>query len=261
MNQSRSFDRAASYYDQTRPLPDPIAGRGVQAILDITGRTARTLEIGTGTGRIGIPLLERGLDLFGCDLSSKMLRRLHEKFPAARIAQADATLLPFPTAHFEAVLSVHVLHLIPSWRGVLSEIRRVLVPEGKYLNVTTWGSSGVSTREQLRLHWRDWLGAHGLNVRNPGMQDHVDFAQAIESQGGQLTEIEVLRYPLKYVLREELERFSGRIYSDAWDLPDELFESSIQELQTFAEREYGDLDRPLEDEVRFFIDLVTFKAQ
>jgi hypothetical protein len=135
-----------------------------------------------------------------------------------------------------------------------------MVPEGKYLNVTTWGSTGVSTREQLRLHWRDWLGAHGLTVRNPGMQDHVEFAQAIQSQGGQLTEIEVLRYPLRFVLREELERFSKRIYSDAWDVPDDMFESSIQDLWTFAERELGDLDRPLEDEVRFFIDVVRFEA-
>ncbi len=260
MTRSRSFDRAASYYDQTRPLPESIAQEGIQAILDITGPSARTLEIGTGTGRIGIPLLERGLDLIGCDLSSKMLRRLHEKLPAARIAQADATLLPFPTAHFEVVLTVHVLHLIPAWRDVLGEIRRVLVPEGKYLNVTTWGSTGVSTRERLRLHWRDWLGAHGLNVRNPGMQDHVEFAQTIQSQGGQLTEVEVLRYPLKYILRGELERYASRILSDTWDIADDIFESSIQDLRTFAEHEYGDLDQPLEDEVRFFIDLVRFES-
>src|SRR4030095_16136094 len=114
MNNSRSFDRAADYYDQTRPLSEPSAKPGIQAILDITGPSARVLEIGTGTGRISIPLLERGLDLFGCDLSSKMLMRLHEKFPTARVAQADATVLPFPSAHFEAVVTVHVLHLIPS---------------------------------------------------------------------------------------------------------------------------------------------------
>jgi len=260
MNSSRSFDRAASYYDQTRPLPESIAEPGMQAILDITGPNARTLEIGTGTGRIGIPLLERGLDLFGCDISSNMLRRLHEKLPTARIAQADATLLPFPTAHFEVVLSVHVLHLIPAWRDVLREIRRVLVPDGKYLNVTTWGSTGISIRERLRLHWRDWLATRGLTVRNPGMQDHVDFAQAVESQGGQLTEIEVLRYPILFTLRGELERYAFRILSDTWEVADDIFEESVQDLRTFAEREYGDLDRPLEDEVRFFIDLVRFKA-
>jgi SAM-dependent methyltransferase len=260
MNSSRSFDRAASYYDQTRPLPESIAEPGMRAILDITGPDVHVLEVGTGTGRIGIPLLERGLDLIGCDLSSKMLRRLYEKFPAARIAQADATSLPFPTAHFEVVLTVHVLHLIPSWRDVLREVRRVLVPDGKYLNVTTWGSTGSSIRERLRLHWRDWLATRGLMVRNPGMQDHVDFAQAVQSQGGHLTEIEVLRYPLRFVLREELERFSKRIYSDAWDVPDDIFEDSVQDLRIFAEHEFGDSDHPLEDEVRFSIDVVRFKG-
>jgi len=260
MNSSRSFDRAASYYDQTRPLPESIAEPGMQAILDITGPSARVLEVGTGTGRIGIPLLERGLDLFGCDLSSKMLRRLHEKFPAARIAQADATVLPFPSAHFEAVVTVHVLHLIPFWHDVLREIRRVLTPEGTYLNVTTWGSTGISIRERLRLHWRDWLATRGLTVRNPGMQDHVDFAQAVESQGGHLTEIEVLRYPIRFVLREELERYASRILSDTWDISDDIFEESVQDLQAFAEHEYGDLNLEYEDEVRFFIDLVRFKA-
>jgi hypothetical protein len=63
MNKSRSFDRAAGYYDQTRPWQEPFANAGTQAILDMTGPRARVLDVGTGTGRISVPLLERGLDL------------------------------------------------------------------------------------------------------------------------------------------------------------------------------------------------------
>src|SRR5215510_15678751 len=132
MNPSRSFDRAADIYDQTRPLLEPIK-HGLQTILDIISPKARVLDVGTGTGRISIPLLERGLDLIGCDISSKMLRRLQDKFPAARIAQADASLLPFPNNQFDAVLTVHVMHLIPPWREALREFRRVLAPGGTYL--------------------------------------------------------------------------------------------------------------------------------
>jgi ubiquinone/menaquinone biosynthesis C-methylase UbiE len=73
MSKSRSFDRAADIYDQTRPLFEPIAKHGLQAILDITGPNARILDVGTGTGRISVPLLERGMDLIGCDISSAML--------------------------------------------------------------------------------------------------------------------------------------------------------------------------------------------
>src|SRR5262245_2671448 len=157
MSNSRSFDRAASIYDQTRPLFEPIAKHGIQAILDLTGPSARILDVGTGTGRISVPLLQRGADLIGCDISSKMLSRLQEKLPSARIAQADASLLPFPTAKFDVVLTVHVMHLIPPWREALREFQRVLKPNGTYLNVKTWAPAGVSVREQIRDYWRQWL--------------------------------------------------------------------------------------------------------
>src|SRR5277367_1069489 len=39
----------------------------------------RVLEFGVGTGRIAIPLAERGLDVWGFDGSSEMLERLKEK--------------------------------------------------------------------------------------------------------------------------------------------------------------------------------------
>ena len=258
MTNSRSFDRAASFYDQTRPLAEPIEKPGMQAILDVTGPGARILDVGTGTGRISIPLLQRGLDLVGCDISSKMLKRLQEKFPPARIAQADATYLPFPSAHFEFVMTVHILHLIPSWRDVLREIWRVLQPGGAYLNVKTWGSSGTSIRDRLRIFWRDWLEREGFNANNPGLHDQAEFTRELGSMGAHLSEVEVMRYPLKFTLREELERFASRIYSDSWDIPNPVFDASVQELRTWAESEYGDLDQPREDEVRFAIDIARF---
>ena len=258
MSNSRDFDRAAGYYDQTRPFPEPIATAGSQAILDITGPDAYLLDVGTGTGRISIPLLERGLDLIGCDLSAKMLMRLQEKYPSARIAQADATYLPFPSHHFGFVMTVHILHLIPSWRDVLREIWRVLQPGGAYLNVKTWGSTGVPIRERLRIHWRDWLQTQGFNAHNPGLQDQTQFMKELQSLGAHRREVEVLRYPLTFTLGEELERFASRIYSDSWDIPNPVFDASIKELRSWVEQEYGDLDQPRADEVRFAIDIAVF---
>ena len=258
MNSSRSFDRAADIYDQTRFLFEPIATHGVQAILELIGPSARVLDVGTGTGRISVPLLERGVDLIGCDLSVKMLRRLQEKLPSARIAQADASLLPFPTAHFDFVMTVHVLHLIPPWREALREFKRVLKPEGAYFNVKTWEAVGTSMRGEIREFWRSWLKAHGVNAYLTGVQRNAESLPELQSLGAQVTELEVIRYPLKFTLREELERFASRVYSDAWDVPDLLFETSIQELRTWASHEYGDLDQPRADEVRFVIDLARF---
>jgi ubiquinone/menaquinone biosynthesis C-methylase UbiE len=262
MSNSRSFDRAAGIYDQTRPLFEPIAKNGLQAILDITGPNARLLDVGTGTGRISVPLLERGTDLIGCDISSKMLSRLKEKLPSARIAQSDAARLPFPTAHFDVVLTVHVLHLISPWREALREFRRVLKPEGVYLNVKTWESAGASIREQLRVHWRRWLDAQGVSAGRVGIQNEAEFQQELQGLGGHLTEVEVIRYALPFTLREELERFESRVNSDTWDIPDDIFAQSMQELRAWVESEFGDLDPDgqLTDEVRFVIDVVRFEG-
>jgi ubiquinone/menaquinone biosynthesis C-methylase UbiE len=258
MSKSRSFDRAASYYDQTRPFLEPVAQAGMQAVLDLIGREARVLDVGTGTGRISIPLLERGMDLIGCDLSMKMLQRLQEKFPAARILQADASQLPFPSASFDALLTAHILHLIPAWREALREFRRVLRPEGVYLNLKTWEATGDSLRGQMREVWREWLASQGVDAQHPGVQSQAQFLEELREMGAHLSAVEVIRYPLRYTLGEELERFASRVSSDTWDIPDAAFDASLRELRAWVEKEYGDLDRPYEDEVRFAIDIARF---
>jgi ubiquinone/menaquinone biosynthesis C-methylase UbiE len=258
MHNSLSFDRAAGYYDQTRSLPGPIVRQGVRAILDISGAAARVLDVGTGTGRISIPLLEHGADLVGCDLSSEMLQRLQEKLPPARILQADASRMPFPTGHFDALLTVHVLHLIAPWQEALQEFKRVLRPGGIYLNVRTYERAGFSIREQMRNFWREWVEAQGVKIHQPGVRDHQVFLKELKSLGVRLEEVEVVRYSLSYTLREELGRYNARVYSDAWQLPDEVHAASMRELRNWVDREYGDLDQQREDEVRFVIDVARF---
>ena len=259
MNNSLSFDRAADFYDQTRPLFEPIATQGIQAILDLVGPTARILDVGTGTGRISVPLIERGADLVGCDLSPKMLRRMVEKRPAARLALADASRLPFPAARFDAALTVHVLHLIAPWREALREIRRVLLPGGIYLNVRTWASSGESIRESMRHFWRRRLEARGVEVGPPGMRSHEEFQTELVFLGASRTEQEVVRFSLPFTLREQLDRISSRSFSDAWDVPDDHHAAIVEELRAWVEQEYGDLDQPREDPVRFMIDVIRFQ--
>jgi ubiquinone/menaquinone biosynthesis C-methylase UbiE len=258
MNTSQSFDRAASIYDKTRPLPEPTATHGIQAILDITGPEALILDAGTGTGRISIPLLERGARLLGCDLSLKMLARLQEKFSSAPLAQADIAYLPFPTHYFDALLTVHVMHLVGPWRAALREFRRVLKPGGKYLNIRTYETVGISVREQIREDWRSWVTTRGAEVQHMGVQNRPELLHELRGMGANMMEIEVVRYTHTYTLQEELERYQTRVYSDMWKIPDDIFEASVKELYTRIVDEYGGLNRQVEDEVRFAIDVVRF---
>ena len=260
MNNSRSFDRAAHIYDQTRPLLDPITKYGIPAILELVGANAHVLEAGSGTGRMSIPLLERGLDLIGCDLSSLMLNRFQEKFPSARVARADASRLPFPAGHFNAVLTVHVLHLIPPWRETLREFKRVLGTGGMYLNVRTWESVGISVAERMRQFWRGWLAANGIDAGHPGVRDSAELLQEVNLLNADVTELEVVRFSDSFILRDELDHFESRVYSATWDIPDDIYEASMKELRAWTNHEFGSLDQEITDEVRFVIHAAQFKS-
>jgi SAM-dependent methyltransferase len=237
---------------------EPIERYGIPAIQQLLGPTAHVLEAGCGTGRISIPLLEHGVDLVGCDLSSQMLNRFQEKYASPRIVRADASMLPFPSAHFDAVLTVHVLHLIPVWRDVLREFKRVLVPGGLYLNVRTWDMVGASVADAVRTFWRDWLKAHGVDAGHPGVRSNTELLDELRQLGASLSEVEPVRYPDPINLRQELDHFAARVYSETWDIPDEIFDASMKELRAWAMRKYGDLDREIVDEVRFVIHVARF---
>jgi len=258
MNTSLSFDQAADFYDQTRPLFDATADLGIQALLDAAGRGARILEVGTGTGRISIPLMERGADLVGCDLSAKMLARQREKYPAARLAQSDAASLPFPTGSFDAVLTVHVMHLIGPWRAALREFKRVLKSNGVLLNVRTYEAVGVSIRSQMRDTWRSWLETQGVDTRHPGAQSGEEVRAELQSLGAHLKEVEVIRFSTSYTVRSELDRYVRRIFSDTWSVPEPIYQASLAELSAWSAREYGDLDQERVETIRFVFDVASF---
>ncbi|MGD8404968.1 MAG: class I SAM-dependent methyltransferase [Anaerolineales bacterium] len=260
MKASRSFDRAADIYDQTRPLFEASVEKGMEALLEAAGAGARILEVGTGTGRISIPLLERGADLIGCDLSRGMLSRQREKYPATLLAQSDAALLPFPSNQFEAVLVVHVMHLIGPWKEALREFRRALKPGGVFLNVGTNEPVGESISGNIRKHWRGWLKSQGIEAGHPGVLIEAQLREELRSLGARIEEVEVVRFPHVFTLRSQLERYEARVGSATWSVPEALYQASLADLREWVVREYGDLDQEHEEMVRFVFDAAYFDS-
>lgn len=257
MNTSYSFDRAAGYYDQTRELPEPVATTGIQAILAITGQGARILDVGTGTGRISVPLLKSGADLVGCDLSLKMMAMLRQKFPASRLLQADASGLPFPTGCFDALLTCHVMHLVGPWRQALREYRRVLKPGGVYINAYT-ERVGESIRKQIRQFWEECVASLGAVPQRPGVRDEDDLRAELTGMGAALQKIDVVRYTRMITAREVIQRISDRTQSATWYIPIDQFEASICQVWAWAGGEFADLDQPYPEETQFVLDLARF---
>src|SRR5438270_5894482 len=151
---SVNFDRAAGFYDETRPSSPETDARVTGLLKRWLGGRGSCLEIGVGTGRIALPLREAGVPMAGVDISSHMVARLVEKAggrPPFPLALADAAALPFPEDAFGAALASHVLHLIPAWQEAVAELVRVVRPRGVVLVELTDSWSEVFTDVRRRF--------------------------------------------------------------------------------------------------------------
>jgi ubiquinone/menaquinone biosynthesis C-methylase UbiE len=254
---SLSFDRAASFYDDTRKLPDSVSDSVTQAILDRLPPGRPILECGVGTGRIAAPLLKRGVPLVGVDLSKEMMLRLREKVGGAPLAQADVSRLPFPDSVFGALLTIHVLHLVGPWREALREFKRVLAPGGVYLNSQNYRPPD-SPNPRMRDYWHQLLDARGHTWRRPGAQNHDELTDELRAIGAQIDEIVVAHWTHSITPRQEIDQITLRTQSDSWDIPDDALAKSVADLRAWAENEFRDLDAPIVVERRFVFDVIRF---
>lgn len=71
--------------------------------VDNFGQNQRILELGIGTGRLALPLLERGHSVVGVDASMSMLERFDDPVGSVAVG-ADMAQLPTRDTHFDTVL-------------------------------------------------------------------------------------------------------------------------------------------------------------
>lgn len=120
---ARDFDTISPAYDSTRDPLDPATLDALARALERAG-VERLLEVGVGTGRVSVPLRERGFDVTGIDASRGMLARARSK-GLPRLVRGSAYHLPFRDEAFDATLFVHVLHVLEEPERALSEAERV----------------------------------------------------------------------------------------------------------------------------------------
>ena len=86
-----SYDRIARFYDHDMGLSAPAGDVAfyVNAGLEATGRI---LEVGCGTGRIALPLVEAGCQVLGVDVSLPMLKQMSQN-AFARLSPSQQTQL------------------------------------------------------------------------------------------------------------------------------------------------------------------------
>jgi SAM-dependent methyltransferase len=273
-----NFDRAATFYDATRALPDGVAEQVRDAVLDRVGARpgTRFLEVGVGTGRIALPFARAGHAYCGVDLSAAMLGALREKLMAGPaqpgLACADAMALPFRPGVFDVVLLIHVIHLVDDHLETLAEVRRVLRPNGRviisaneYTEQERRDLEGGRTPTGARLvtsHWNTILTELGLDRRRrpqgQWIPDEVLTAD-LERLGASVERVVLARYQDRArTAREVAAAHRDRINSSDWPIPDDIHAEAARRLDRWLETEHRAPDEPFVDQSTVVVLIGTF---
>lgn len=212
-----SFGRVADVYDSTREAPPPDV---VEALVRQLAVCRSVLDLGTGTGRLARPLLDRGVHIVGLDVSSRMLQVAVGK-GLDRAVVGDVCELPFRSQSFDAILAVHVMHLVADLSLLFREARRV----GRGLLVTLadrWDPS-----DNPMDGYYEALTRRGFQARIGPERLELPLAEVIEPTVYSLalaTEVTGDFGPLLGILER-------REYTMTWDVPDDLHTQAMSEVK------------------------------
>ncbi|HSO02220.1 MAG TPA: class I SAM-dependent methyltransferase [Gaiellaceae bacterium] len=213
-------ERVAARFDErnARQADPAVVGPIVAFLADLAGVGA-ALELGIGTGRIALPLAERGVPVHGIELSEAMVARLRAKPGAERIG---VTVGDFATATVDATFTIAYL--------VANTI----------MNLTTQDEQ-VSCFQNAAAHLEPG-GCFVIEVLVPGLRRlppgerfqpfdvspaHLGFDEYDVARQGLVShhywlaegEVEVLSPPFRYVWPSELDlmaRLAGMSLRERW---------------------------------------------
>ena len=140
-NSKTAFNQQAATYDNdikgqhARSLYPVI----LKKLSEIPYHTA--LDLGCGTGEMMRLILQQNKDksLYGIDLSEKMLEVAKEKLGNhVNLILSDSEQLPFSDSFFDVVYCNDSFHHYPAPDKVLSEVYRVLKPNGIFVMCDCW---------------------------------------------------------------------------------------------------------------------------
>jgi malonyl-CoA O-methyltransferase len=149
-----AFDRASSTYEPAAVLQSQVAEELLSRLEPFDFEPAVILDLGAGTGRLAAQLKRRyrRSAVIALDLAPGMLREAtrHQRFLRRfeRVC-ADAARLPLRSSSIDIVFSNLMLQWCDPLDHALTEVRRVLKPQGLFL----FSTFGPDTLKELRSAW------------------------------------------------------------------------------------------------------------
>jgi SAM-dependent methyltransferase len=213
-------ERVAARYDESEPkMFDPaVVDPVVDFLVELAG-SGRALELGIGTGRIALPLAQRGVPVHGIELSRAMAARLRAKPGGQDIA---VTIGDFATATVEG--SFTVAYLVFNTIGNLTtqaaqvacfrNVARHLEPGGCFV-------IEVGLPELQRLPPGETIHAFYWSETGFGLDEYDVVTQGLISHHFELVDGRIERHsvPFRYVWPSELDlmaQLAGMSLRERW---------------------------------------------
>ena len=186
-----AHDIAARHYDSKHveifnPLEQARLAATVAEAVALAGRAGpEVLDVGAGTGNLGLKFLAAGCTVTAADVSAQSLERLSRKAPAGAALKTQVLTgerLPFADASFDIACCYSVLHHIPDYLLTVREMARVVRPGGLlYIDhessPRSWSNDPILAeyRKLTRLTLRE----HVLSLLRTGEAFTPAFAKTI----------------------------------------------------------------------------------
>ena len=161
-----------SSYRRWAPVYDDTFGRITrkgrrQATEAVNASSGRVLEVGVGTG-LSLGDYAPHLEVTGIDFSEEMLARARRRVAEDKLAQVrelrqmDARSLDFPDGHFDTVVAMYLVSVVPEPERVMAEIARVCKPGGQVIIVNHFARErgALAMIERAFAPLAGWLGWH-----------------------------------------------------------------------------------------------------
>ena len=213
-------ERVAARYDESAAdMFDPaVVDPAVDLLVELAG-SGRALELGIGTGRIALPLAQRGVSVHGIDLSNAMVAMLRAKPGAEDIG---VTIGDFATATVDATFSVAYL-VFNTILNLTAQAAQVAC----FRNVAAHLEPGgcfvieVGVPELQRLPPGDTIRAFHVSETRWGFDEYDVAIQGLTSHHFEMVDgrVERLSIPFRYAWPSELDlmaQLAGMRLRERW---------------------------------------------
>ena len=244
---SLSFDSMVNLYDETRTFDRDCFDSALDFLVERFPPCdyGNVLEPGIGTGRIAIPLTERGYRTTGIDISEEMLSILKYRLARSKkplqisVQKADMTDLPFPDASFDMVVAVHLFWFIKQWRKAVDEILRVVRSDGPVVLIHTGMGAEIPF---LNNRYKELCAEQGYPIESVWVKSTTEVIDYVIEQGYRVEQIrDRWRWTSHIRLDKALSYVKSRAYSFTTFAPDSVHEIVVGRLESELKEQFGSL--------------------